>query len=301
MLRSRLRWVIAVLAILSILLGAVVAVPALHAFATQGSDGGKDYLALGDSVAFGFNPLVDPTNPDNFVGYPTPVAAALKENLVNASCSGEASGGFISLTGTDNGCRLWRFINGDPSQGLALPLHVAYSGTQLAFADGFLQSHPQTLVVSINIGANDLFVLIRGCGGSTTPAEIKCIRAGLPAMLQTLGANLDIIYGHIRNLDGYHHKLVGLTYYSLNYSDPVGTQITAAVNQVVADHTLAWGGIVADGFGAFAAASASFGGDTCAAGLRIVLVASPLTCDVHPTPAGRDLLAQAIVNALRTD
>jgi hypothetical protein len=64
---------------------------------------------------------------------------------------------------------------------------------------------------------------------------------------------------------------------------------------------LAWGGIVADGFGAFAAASTAFGGDTCAAGLRIVVLSSPLTCDIHPSPAGRDLLAQAIVNALRTD
>lgn len=73
------------------------------------------------------------------------------------------------------------------------------------------------------------------------------------------------------------------------------------VNQVVAARTLAWGGIVADGFGAFAAASAAYGGDTCAAGLRIVVSTSPLTCDIHPSPAGRDLLAKAIVKALRPD
>ena len=102
-------------------------------------------------------------------------------------------------------------------------------------------------------------------------------------------------------MDHYHHKLVALTYYSLNYSDPIGTSVISQVNQVVAARTLAWKGIVADGFGAFAAASTAFGGDTCAAGLRIVLTTSPLTCDIHPTPAGRDLLAQAIVNALRPD
>jgi hypothetical protein len=33
----------------------------------------------------------------------------------------------------------------------------------------------------------------------------------------------------------------------------------------------------------------------------ITHLSSPLTCDIHPSPAGRDLLAQAIVNALRTD
>lgn len=284
-------WLITAVILFVILTTTMLAAPAVRS-ALAASNRPQDYLAIGDSVAFGYSPLLDHSNAGNFIGYPDTAAAALKENLTNASCPGETSGHFIDLTASDNGCGPYRSV---------FPLHVAYSGTQLAFTDAFLQSHPQTLVVSINIGANDLFVLIRTCGGSTTPAEITCIQAGLPGMLATLAANLDTIYGHIRNVDGYHHKLVGLTYYSLNYSDPVGTQITAAMNQVIADRTLAWGGIVADGFGAFQGASTAFGGDTCAAGLRIVLLASPLTCDVHPTPAGRDLLAQAIVNALRTD
>ena len=284
-------WLITAVTLFLVLATVMLASPAVRS-ALAASNRPQDYLAIGDSVAFGYSPLLNHTNAGNFIGYPDIAAAALKENLTNASCPGETSGHFIDLTASDNGCGPYRS---------AFPLHAAYSGTQLAFTDAFLQSHPQTLVVSINIGANDLFVLIRTCGGSTTPAEITCIQAGLPGMLATLGANLDTIYGHIRNLDGYQHKLIGLTYYSLSYSDPVGTQITAAMNQVIADRTLAWGGIVADGFGAFQSASAAFGGDTCAAGLRIVLLASPLTCDVHPTSAGRDLLAQAIVNALRTD
>lgn len=284
-------WFITAVTLFLVLATVMLASPAVRS-ALAASNRPQDYLAIGDSVAFGYSPLLNHTNAGNFIGYPDTAAAALKENLTNASCPGETSGHFIDLTASDNGCGPYRSF---------FPLHAAYSGTQLAFTDAFLQSHPQTLVVSINIGANDLFVLIRTCGGSTTPAEITCIQAGLPGMLATLGANLDTIYGHIRNLDGYQHKLVGLTYYSLTYSDPVGTAITAAMNQVIADRTLAWGGVVADGFGAFQSASAAFGGDTCAAGLRIVLLASPLTCDVHPTPAGRDLLAQAIVNALRTD
>jgi len=252
----------------------------------------QDYLALGNSVAFGYSPLANPTNANNFIGYPNTVATTLKEALTNPSCPGETSSHFISLTGSDNVCGFYRNH---------FPLHVTYSTSQLEFADGFLQSHPKTLVVSIDIGANDLFVLENGCGGASTPPEIKCILDGLPSMLATLSANLDTIYGHIRNLDGYKHKLVALTYYSLNYSDPVGTSVISQVNQVVANRTLAWKGIVADGFGAFAAAASAYGGDTCAAGLRIVVSSSPLTCDIHPSPAGRDLLAQTIVNALRTD
>jgi hypothetical protein len=273
-------------ALLATLATTLLAGPALRS-ALAASNPPQEYLALGNSVAFGFNPLLDRSNADNFIGYPTPVAAALKENLTNASCPGETSSHFISLAGSDNGCGTYR---------LNFPLHVAYSTTQLVFADGFLQSHPKTLVVSIDLGANDLFVLVNGCGGNAS-----CIQSGLPGMLATLSANLDTIYGHIRNLDGYHHKLVVLTYYSLNYSDSTGTSLISQVNRVVANRTSAWGGIVADGFGAFAAASTAYGGDTCAAGLRIVVVSSPLTCDIHPSPAGRDLLAKAIVNALRTD
>jgi hypothetical protein len=77
--------------------------------------------------------------------------------------------------------------------------------------------------------------------------------------------------------------------------------VVVAFNQVVSERTLAWRGIVADGFGAFAAASAATAGDACAAGLLIAVSSTPHTCDSHPSPAGRDLLAQAVVAALRSD
>ena len=285
MTRTHLRSLIAAVALFVVLLAGPTPNTAL-----ADSNRPQEYLALGDSVPFGYTPLVDPSNADNFIGYPTPAAAALKENLTNAACPGETSSHFISLTGSDNVCGFYR---------ANFPLHVAYSTSQLDFADNFLQAHPKTLVVSLSMGANDLFVLENACGGAVTPAQIQCVLTGLPAMLVRLSANLDTIYGHIRNQDGYHHKIVGVTYYSLNYSDGLGTGVVSQINQVVAGRTLAWKGVVADGFGSFAVASTAFGGDTCAAGLRIVTATSPLTCDIHPSPAGRDLLARAIVNALR--
>jgi hypothetical protein len=241
-------------------------------------------------VAFGFSPLFDRHNAANFIGYPTPVAAALDENLTNPSCPGEASGGFISLTGVDNVCRPYR---------ANFPLHVAYTTDQLDFALQFLESHPHTRLVTIDIGANDLFVLENHCGSSTSPPFIPCIETGLPVMLATLSSNLDTIYGAIRNTAHYHHQLVGLTYYSLNYADPVGVGIISEVNQVVADRTQAWGGMVADGFSAFKVAAASSGGDSCAAGLLILV--SPGNCNIHPSPAGRELLAGAILSVVRHD
>ena len=276
------------------LAAAMLAAPAVRN-ALAASSHVPDYLALGDSVAFGYSPLVDPSDAHNFSGYPTSAARALKENLTNASCPGETSSHFIDLTGSDNGCGAYR---------ANFPLYVAYSGTQLEFADSFLQSHPDTQLVSINIGANDLFVLQRTCQG-----DVSCIVAGLPGMLQTLATNLSTIYGHIRTLDGYHHQLVAVTYYSLNYTDSVGTSIITEVNNVVHDVTLAFGGSVADGFGAFQSVTAAFNGDSCAAGLLILVSSSPVSCNIHPSypgddglephsNPGRDVLGQAIVSAL---
>ncbi len=73
--------------------------------------------------------------PGECVGYPDHFAQMLNVEDVNASCPGEASGGFISLTGTDNGCRRFR---------AAAQLHVQYSTSQLDFATFFLRSNPRT-------------------------------------------------------------------------------------------------------------------------------------------------------------
>jgi hypothetical protein len=295
-----MRWLIVAVALVATLATTLLAGPASRS-TLAASNPPPPYLALGDSVAFGYSPLVDPSDPHNFSGYPTPAARALKESLTNASCPGETSSHFIDLTGSDNGCGAFR---------ANYPLHVAYSGTQLAFADSFLTSHPTTQLVSINIGANDLFVLQTTCLGNIT-----CIVNGLPTMLATLAANLNTIYYHIRTVDGYHNQLVALTYYSLNYSSANSTanSIIMALNNVVAQATLAAGGKVADGYGAFAAiATAAFGFDSCAARLLIEVSSSPLTCNIHPSypsdngleshaDTGRDVLGQAIVNALRSD
>jgi hypothetical protein len=295
------RWLISAIVLVGLVAAAMLAGPMMRRVQAA-SNPSPPYLALGDSVAFGYSPLVDPSDPHNFSGYPTPAARTLQENLTNAACPGETSNHFIDLTGSDNGCGAFR---------ANFPLHVAYSGTQLEFADNFLQSHPTTQLVSINIGANDLFVLIRECGGSTTPAEISCIVARLPGMLQTLAANLNFIYSHIRDLDGYHNALVALTYYSLNYSpaNSTSTAIISEVNSVVAQVTVSWGGKVADGFGEFQSITAAFNGDSCAANLLIETSASPQTCNIHPSypsdngleshaDRGRDVLGQTIVNAV---
>lgn len=245
-----------------------------------------DYLALGDSVAFGYNPLLDFNNANNFIGYPTPVANALDLKLTNAGCPGATSSYFISLSGPDWGCGQYS---------ANFPLHVSYTTSQLDFAVSFLKAHPRTRLVSIDIGANDVFRLQGLCSTASNPSA--CIQQGLPELFATLSANLNIIYGAIRHEAHYHGQLVALTYYSLNYQDATTTGIVQAMNQVITARTTAWGGVIADGFDAFDLASAPYQGDPCAAGLLIRL--SPTSCDVHPTPAGRDILAATILAVVK--
>ena len=276
---------------LAVMFAAVGLVVSLAAPTAAASARPVEYLAIGDSLAFGYSPLILPFATSEFIGYPDVVAAGLRDNLTNASCPGETSSHFIDVGGADHGCGAWR--------SLGQTLHHNYPAAQLAFVDDFLLGHPKTQLITLDLGANDVGALRDEC--ATAASQVACVMAGMPAMLATLSANLDTIYGHIRSTDGYRHKVVGLTFYSPNYTDLITTGAIAQVNQVFAERTRAWGGIVADGFVAFAGASAAFGGDTCAAGLRIVTSISPLTCDDHPSPAGRDLLAKTIVSVLRAD
>jgi lysophospholipase L1-like esterase len=246
---------------------------------------GPGYLALGDSVAFGYITQAgfEYGNANNFVGYPAYAGADLKLNTVNASCPGEATTGFISATGADNGCRLFRTL---------APLHVSYSGTQLAFATSFLAAHPETRLVTIALGANDLFILQNACATSPTPT--LCIQTGLATLLPEISANMDTILKAIRA--HFHGLLVVVNYYSLDYTDLAGTGVTELLNQAETAPAHADGAVVANAFTAFqTAASTTFaGGQTCKAGLLNAFPGSQFTCDVHPSQSGQQLLASTV-------
>lgn len=244
---------------------------------------GHGYLALGDSVPFGFNPLVSPFDARNFIGYPEIAAQLLNVEDVNATCPGEATGGFLSSTGTDNVCRPYR---------AAFPLHVDYSGTQMAFATAYLLAHRDTRLVTLTLGANDLFRFQKDCAVSTTFGTCPL---GLGGVLAVMQANLKTIFATLRGT-GYAGLIVAVTYYSLNYSDPASVAGALALNAQMIAAAGTYGAFIADGFAAWAPTAASAGGDSCAAGLLIRLTAT--TCDVHPTPLGRDLLAHAVVDAV---
>jgi lysophospholipase L1-like esterase len=248
------------------------------------ADPGHPYLALGDSVSFGYITQAgfEYRNPDNFIGFPVYVGQALGMTPTNASCPGETTASFTSATGADNGCRPFR---------ANFPLHTNYSGTQINFATAFLNAHPNTKLVTIQLGANDAFLLQNQCKNDPT-----CIAAGLPALLGSISTNMDEIF---RALSAAHFngRLIVVNYYSLDYGDAAGTGLTQLLNQAITSHAHADGAIVADAFSTFQQVAASVAGHTCAAGLLNASPQNQLTCDVHPSQSGQQLLAQAVESA----
>jgi len=239
------------------------------------------YLALGDSIPFGFNPTV-PVALSNYHGYPEFVADDLHRQLANASCFGETSGSFISPTAPDFGCRAWKAAGN--------PMFVNYTGTQLDYAINYLSNNPNPKFVTINIGGNDLALLQIGCN-----FDVTCELGGLPTVLGAYGNNLFTIFSKIRGEAKYTGPIVLVTYYAFNYADPTQVGAFTALNGIATGVASAFGARIADGFTAFLVASVPFGGDTCKAGLLVKLPDG--TCDTHPSEAGQKLLAETVVKA----
>ena len=112
----------------------------LQAQASPTLVGPKDYyLALGDSLAYGYQPNYDWSH-----GYADYWYGDLRSrgtsNYTNYACPGETSTTFIN-----GGCPYF-FIR-----------HAYYPGSQLAAAVSFIKAHPgQVSPVSLDIGANDV-------------------------------------------------------------------------------------------------------------------------------------------------
>lgn len=252
--------------------------------------GGNNYLALGDSVTFGYidNAGYEYLYPTNFVGYADYLGIASKLDVIDAACPGETTSSFLSSTGEDNGCRAYRAV---------YPLHVRYTSTQLDFATSYLRRYRGTRLVTINLGANDGFLLEEQCNYDPT-----CIQNGFPQLLATVSANMNTILSALRGT-GYRGTIVVANYYSLDYTDQVQTELTAGLNQAITSSASTYDAEVADEFSAFAAVA--FGnplaqGKTCVAGLlnNSNPAQSPPVCDVHPSQSGHKLFELTILNAI---
>jgi hypothetical protein len=281
--------------------------------ATEGQDlsSGLPYLALGDSVPFGYNPVDavnDPTNIHAFTGYPEvlPIAGKFAPNpIANASCEGETTGSFINVAAPDNGCQAWKAA-GDA-------MHVTYaalSESQLEYAVVYLLEHPNTATVSIQIGANDILLVQLACEAAYSTSDPNyatevgaCEEAGIPKAIEGAAANIGYIAGALRTPAaeggaGYTGQIVLMTYYALQYTNTSDPTFQAVYGLDTAMVELAQGypqlGLsIGKSFSTFAvAADALGGGDACKAGLLYKL--SDGTCNKHPSLAGQALLAAVV-------
>ncbi len=263
---------------------------------------GSGYLALGDSVAFGYRepttfPPPNYTDPKSFVGYPEEIGSALGLRVTNASCSGETSGSFVSTANPSYACET------PTGYRTNFPLHVKYrdkSQSQLTYAVDFLKRHRNTRLVTLGIGANDGF-LCQALNGGT------CAGPALGATLAGVKRNVSRILFDLRYRAHYFGQIVIVNYYSTDYRSAAANASSQGLNQVVAAAAKPYGVKIADQFGAFQNAALHSGGDSCAAGLLTQLFPQQTKtsggaqkgCGVHPSVAGQDVLAATIEKVVK--
>lgn len=264
---------------------AVIALSLLTLGAAPAGHRSSYYLALGDSLAAGYQP--DPAIGRD-EGYVARVHRALGERirLVNLGCDGATTGSLLS----GGGCR--------------------YDGaaSQLAAAERFLRRHPVRLI-TVDIGGNDVNRCVRG-----SAIDQACVLAALGVA----ATNLGLIVRRLRAA-APRTRIVGMTYYDPYLASwlagPGGQALarqslplTILLNGILAGVYTAGGVRVADVAGAFATSDLTTivplpgGGEGPLAVARIcawtwMCVRQPP--DIHATSAGYQVIAEAFLAAAR--
>lgn len=191
-----------------LLIAAVLAVAGLTAATTSIATAAPPtyYVALGDSLAVGYQPGPGDTNQ----GYTDQLYQKLKAahpflnlQLVKLGCSGETTG---------------TMINGGRCTDGRYPL-----GSQLNQAEAFLRAHGTAVkYLTLDIGAND----VDGCATGALGIDPVCVAQGTT----TIASNLHTIVNRLRAADGGKPRSVGMSYY-----DPfLAAWLTGAQGQTVA-------------------------------------------------------------------
>lgn len=264
------------------LLVAILALALLHAGAATAAVAppGAVHLALGDSVAFGYQEaLLDRQvaagayDAAAFTGYVDRLSqrlALLRPGLrtVNLSCPGETVASYA-----EGACPFHEH----------LPLHDDYPREvpQAAAALAFLRAHPgQVDPITISLGANDLLRLFDDC-----ERELTCVLRRAPERLEDVGRGLDRVLADLRAA-APDARIILLGYYNPFAVLALTNPVAQALNETIATAAAAHGARVADVFAAFSLAPQPT--TTCA--LTLVCTRE---LDIHPTAAGHDRIAEA--------
>jgi lysophospholipase L1-like esterase len=227
---------------------------------------GRYYLALGDSIAYGYQPTKPDTAPATafHTGYVDVFAARLRRlapqiQVVNYGCPGEST---ISFT---KACQA--ALGG-------AKLHNAYHGSQLGAALAFLRAHPgEVSPITVTLWGNDVIPLTKG--PERAPKRIAAFASRFGSILRRLhaaapGAELIVSGAWDPEAD------------KAAEADPLYRSLDAAIAQTAAaSHAR-----VAKLFSVFA-------GKAKACALTFVCTKG----DPHPTDAGYRAMAAAFLNA----
>jgi lysophospholipase L1-like esterase len=254
---------------------------------------GSRYLALGDSVTFGYEESAVVPHPNykdasSFLGYPEILGRELHLTVANLACPGETSSSLINPKARSNGCEN---APGAPHTGYRtlFPLHVHYKGSQLAYGLHYLHLHPNVSLVSLMIGANDGFLCLE------TTRHHCSTKSELGGLKRKIGHNVRHILGAIRNKAHYQGQLAIINYYA---PSPAQAGFAKLLNKVVDKAAKPFRVRVADGYGAFAVADKHSDGNACTAGL-VTQLGAPGKCGIHPSYAGQALLAESLLKVIR--
>jgi lysophospholipase L1-like esterase len=279
------------LAASSVVAGSLPASAAPRSASARPVVAGAGYLALGDSITFGYQeaattPAPVYTDARSFIGFPEDLGADLGLKVANAACPGETTASFMNIKKQSNGCLTEP--GGSPGYRAAYPLHVKYAGSQLSYAVSYLKAHSSVRLVSLMIGANDAFL----CEETT---KDKCANQ-LPGVLAKIGRHVATILKTIRTEAGYTGQLVIVNYYSLDYASALDNAQSKALNGEVDASAAPFKVRIANGYQAFRVASVHSKNNPCTAGLLTQL--STGGCGIHPSVAGQSVLAESVARVV---
>jgi lysophospholipase L1-like esterase len=253
-----------------------------HGTQSNWSNGLKQhYLALGDSLAFGFQPclLTKPPTCSTADGYVPDLFKSLQsegvKDFTNLGCPGETSTTFIN-----GGC---------PAPG-APPLPY----TQLSAAVAFLQQNAgKVSPVTLDIGANDVLP-------DTTASTCKVNVKQFYTDLKTLDKNLThVILPQLKAALKVNGRVTGKIV-MMNYYDPLqnlcpnSVKYSQILNRHLADDV--------EGFGSIVNVFRAFGGpeipnpNICT--LTWMCTPPPLGPDIHATTEGYSVIADTFADAI---
>jgi len=231
------------------------------------------YLALGDSLAYGFQqakfnsefPHIDASTFNT--GYVDDFGAMLSTvdpgvQTVNLGCPGETTASYFTA------CQFSAVGH--------FPLHVPYGGSQEAAGLAFLHAHPgQVSPITLDNGAND----VTPC--NALPDPTSCFLTSIAAV----GTNLDKALGELRAAAPSAEIIVMEYYDPFAFVQPSSIGITTLLNQAIATAAARHGARLADALTPFNLTPPE-PATLCGLGPFC-----PLT-DVHPNDTGYGVIAQ---------